>query len=153
MGARAAGDVDLIDPLVPSEVLTHLGAAVREADEAIGDEVAKDVLEDGAEILVDRVHLEQADVTFRVQLVEHIKGGDARDVARAQHQHQRTLRLRLLVEDGHGVGEAGRGDTGLHPHLRADTAEQQPIPGALREHVDHHLAVRTGVHCVATQAG
>ena len=57
-------------------------------------EVGEDVLEDGAEVLVDGVHLEQADAAFGVQLVEHVERRDAGDVAGAEHERDRARRDR-----------------------------------------------------------
>ena len=79
-----------------------------------------------------------------VQAVERIEHGDRRDVARAEHQGHRALRVLSPVERRDVVAQRRRGHLGPHPHLEFVAVEQQSVVGVRGEDAGDHLSVRTG---------
>jgi hypothetical protein len=96
-GAIAAGDVNLIDQRMIAQLFADLRAAVGKAQESAVDERLERIFEDRPEILVYRIHLENANGAVGDEFVEHVERRDRRDVAGAQHECDARLRRGLLV--------------------------------------------------------
>jgi len=86
MAPRATGDVDLVDGAVLGHVSTDVSPAVNGGDIAGIGEFGKSCLQHRAEVIVDRVHLEQAAAALGIELVEHVERGDRGHVAGDQRR-------------------------------------------------------------------
>ena len=128
MGAGTAGHVDVVDAGMGGQIHPFFRTTIGKGQIAGSDERRQSLLEDRAKIGIDRVHLQDAYLPFRVQLVEYIQWGDARHIARAEHQRYPARRRRFLfVEDGHRISQIDAIDARLHPDFTAETTQQQPI--------------------------
>src|ERR1700751_954199 len=101
-----------------SKLPAHVGAAIREAQPTTHDEIIEDLLVERAEVVVDRVHLDDADTAPREQLVEDVEGRDGSYVARAEDERDpRGLVAAAAVHLG-GILACLRGaDPRLNPGL------------------------------------
>jgi hypothetical protein len=97
--AVAAGDVQRVDMRMGRQMRAHLGAAVDDLEEAVVDQARERALQVRAEHLIDGVHLQDDDLVFGEQLVEHVHRRDGRNVAGTEHERDLALRgLRLAVD-------------------------------------------------------
>ncbi len=122
------------------EVLADLDAAVADLEVALVDERAERVLDDGAEGLVHRVHLEDADLVVDDELVEHVHGGDGALVAGAEDDADAALAGLaggLLTVDAPLGGPLA----GLDPDVAGHAGEERLVDEVLREDAGHPLAV------------
>ena len=103
--ARAAGDVDGLHRIMTGQVLADITAAVDEGQVPVAHQRGEDVLEDRPEVLVDRVHLADHDLTAVDHAVEDVQRHDRRDVPGSQHQGQFTIGIVAPVEAGHVLAQ------------------------------------------------
>ncbi len=83
MGVRTAGDVDSLHRVVMGQVLTDITGAINEGQVPVAHQRGEDVLEDRPEVLIDRVHLADRNLTTVDHAVEDVERHDRRDIARS----------------------------------------------------------------------
>jgi hypothetical protein len=86
VGLRAASDVDSLHRLMTGQVLAGITAAIDEGQVAVADQRGEDVLEDGPEVVVDRVHLADHDLAAVNHAVQDVQRHDRRDIPCAEHE-------------------------------------------------------------------
>jgi hypothetical protein len=151
VGSLAAGHVDLIDPWMSGEAGTHLCPTVREPDEPPPHQIVEYLLEDGPKVVIHRVHFQDADLAFDVELVEKIQRGDGGDVSGPEHQCHLPFGGGLPVEPRHVGVEVAGGDLPLHPHLGSHAAEEQSVMEIRRKDLHHELPIRAHSHRTGLQ--
>src|ERR1700757_184333 len=105
---------------VPADV----GAAIREAQPTTHDEIIEDLLVERAEVVVDRVHLDDAETAPREQLVEDVEGRDGSYISRAEDERDsRVVIAAAAVHLGGILACLPGADPGLNPGLRLVAVE------------------------------
>ena len=145
--------MDLVDQRVVREVVALARAAVRHAQEALGDERRERALDERPQVLVHRVHLQDDDPVLDEELVEQVHRADAGDVARAEHQRHAALAVGAgLVGLGHRAGQRLGRHARLHPDRLAEARVEDPVVERAGEDVDDQLAVGAMVDAVGAEA-
>ena len=80
-----SGDVNLFDQSMRAEILAFCSASVHHPKETSLAERRECLVDERAEILVDRIHLQEDDLALHDELVERIHRPDRSDVACAEH--------------------------------------------------------------------
>ena len=145
VGAIRARDVERIHLRMIRRVRAYLRAAVNDREPARVHERSERLREDGAERLVDRVHLEEDDLVFDEEPVECIHRGDRRHVSAAEDEaHAAFFAARAAVNRALGRGLAAR-----DPDVRADAHEHEPLERRRRKHARDGSAVGSDVRVAA----
>jgi hypothetical protein len=126
MGAVRAGDVHLVHPGVARQVGAGLGVAVGHREVAVLDGRGEDLLEEGAQVLVDRVDLEQRHRALDEHLLQRVLGRDGGDVAGPEHQRHPAV-VGALVEGRLALADLLRGQVLLEVDLRGDAGEGERL--------------------------
>ena len=142
---RAAGDVDHLHRIMAGQVRADLAGAVDKGQVPVPHQLSEDVLEDRPEVLVDRVHLADDDLTAVDHAIEDVQRHDRRDVAGSEHQGQFTVGILTPVKGGHVLAQVLLGHAFLHPDIRGDAVKQQLIVPVERKHAGDQLAVYAAV--------
>src|ERR1700733_4874466 len=100
VGFIRAGDMHLINVAVVDEIASFLCTAVHHRKKTLLDGLGKSLLDVGAEIGIDRVHLEQNDFALVEHLGDDIHRCDGGDVSGTKHHHHAAIVVRLSVEAG-----------------------------------------------------
>ena len=124
MGSSCPGHVNRVNEIMLGQVLADLAPAVSEPHKAVADEFGSDVLKNRSQVVVDGVHLDDHNLALDEHLREDIEQGDRRDVSRSEDYPNGALRLSLLVEGSHIVGQVRHRHPGLHPHFSRVSIEE-----------------------------
>ena len=100
VGFVGAGDMHLINVAVVDEIASFLCTAVHHHKKTLLDGLGKSLLDVGAEIGIDRVHLEQNHFALVEHLGDDIHRRDRGNVSGAKYQHYPAIVIRLLIEAG-----------------------------------------------------
>ncbi len=134
MCRRRARDVDLVDKGVIAEIASDIAAALDDAQGIQADQRTQRSLEIFGQVVVDRVHFQDHHLMLVEKLVEHIKGRDGRDIARAQNQRNLAAPPVCggVIGRGSVVGQSIDGDARLHPDLGRDAGKEDTFAQILR---------------------
>ena len=131
-----------LDQFVVSEVVALFGSAVDDPQESVLDQVNEDLLEQGSQILIDGVHLENGDLILSKQFVHDVHGRNGSDVSCPQHESDPTGSVGIVaIDDSLGFGEILRGNARLHPDLSLDTRPQQSVKHVGGEYSNDRLSL------------
>ena len=92
VGLVRTGDVHLVDPGVPRQVLAHRGTALDDAQHAGVDQRRQGAAPVRHEVVVDRVGLHHDGLALDEELGEHVAGAERRHVACGQHERRACVR-------------------------------------------------------------
>ena len=139
-----AGDVDLLDPGMLTQIRADIGTPAHDPQRIRVDQRLQRGLQDVVQVVVHGIELEQRDLVLDEDLLEAIERGDGGDIAGPEHQRDLSpaVRCRRIVGAGGIRCEVGSRDATLHPHVRGHARQQQAIPERLRKHLCRHLPVR-----------
>ena len=142
MGSVASGNVNFGDPIMLAEILTDIGAAVSNLDETIIDQGLEGTLDEGTEVVIDRIHLQQNDLSFNEEFMHHIQWANAGHVSCAENQGDPALGRRIAIELSDVVHQICLRDFWLLPDLRRETTEQETVSEVGWEDLGYDLSIR-----------
>src|SRR5690349_9040467 len=117
-----AGDVDLLNAGMITQVRALLRPAVDDAQVAAVDQRAERDLHEWAKVGVDGVHLADDDLILVEELVEDVERADAGLVASAEDERD-LARMWPAVDARLVLTQVLFGDARLHPHIRRQPGE------------------------------
>src|ERR1700733_1670095 len=100
VGFIRAGDMHLINVAVVDEIASFLCTTLHHRKKTMLDGLGKSLLDVGAEIGIDGVHLEQNDFALVEHLGDEIHRRDRGNVSGAKYQYYPTIVIRLFIEAG-----------------------------------------------------
>ena len=123
MRRLAARDVHGVDQRVMHEGLADVGTSRRDAHQVERDERRERLLERLGDAGVHRVELDDGRARLAVEGAQHVEGGNARHVARAEHGGHAGGAVRVAQRPGDAGARRVEVDAGPQPHVGAEARE------------------------------
>src|SRR5579883_2827930 len=117
--------MDFINASMIAEIGAFGGSAVDDAQEARLDERFERLFDDGADVGIDWITLENHHLIFHQQLRENIGWPNAGDVSSTQDQRDLARMLLILIDRGLGFGQFLCCYARFHPDFSPHAAEEE----------------------------
>src|ERR1051326_2453842 len=138
-GLVRACNVDLVYARVVTEVSALSCSSVHNAQESRLYESLEALFNEGSQVCIHRICLEQYYLVLYEQLVEYIHGADARNVSSSKYQGELSLVFLGLIESRLGFRQVLYCYPWLHPHFCRDTIEEETVVDRLWKYLCGNL--------------